>query len=36
MVCGVTTAILWEGVGFHGESVVMFATTLIPSATIAT
>jgi hypothetical protein len=23
----------WEGIGFHGESVVMVATSLIPSAT---
>jgi hypothetical protein len=33
MVRGSTAAARWEGVGFHGESVVTVATTLIPSAT---
>jgi hypothetical protein len=35
MVCGSTVAARWEGVRFHGEFVVMVATTLIPSATDA-
>jgi hypothetical protein len=33
MVCGCTVAAQWEGIEFHGESVVTVATTLIPSAT---
>jgi hypothetical protein len=32
-VCGSIVAARWEGVGFHGESVVTVATTLIQSAT---
>jgi hypothetical protein len=33
MVCGSTATAWWEGIGFHGESVVTVAITLIPSAT---
>jgi hypothetical protein len=29
-VCGVTATTRWEGVDFHGESVVTVATTVIP------
>jgi hypothetical protein len=35
-VCGVTTTTRWEGIDFHGESVVTVATKLIPSTTITT
>jgi hypothetical protein len=33
MVCGCTAAAQWEGIEFHGESVVTVATTLITFAT---